>query len=240
MMRSNDWIILFDAVGTLIRPQPNVVSVYLATARQFGSRLEADQIRDRFRLARESFFDSKVPVDQLEPGSLISSNAIEYEKWQQLVQYVLHDVEPIDAAFESLWDHFAAPNNWQVYPDVEPCWQQLTEMGMTIGIASNFDARLVSIANQLPPLQTCQHIFYSGEVGFLKPDPEFFRRIASHFTGRSGHRFAMVGDNRRHDYEAPKRLGWHAVWLNRNPESRSGTNERISGLAELPHFLVTA
>ena len=235
-MTSNDWIVLFDAVGTLIRPQPDVVSVYLETARQFGSQLERNRVRDRFRLARQCFFDSNVPVGQLRPGSLISSDGIEREKWEQLVRFVLHDVEPIEAAFESLWDHFAAANNWQVYPDVEPCWQQLTAMGITIGIASNFDARLLPIANQLPPLQTCQHIFYSGAVGYLKPDPEFFRRIAAQFEGRGSPRFAIVGDNRRNDYETPKRMGWKAIWLQRPAISMTKSSESVESLLEIPKF----
>ena len=233
-MTPSEWTVLFDAAGTLIRPQPDVVSVYLETARQYGSRLEPDQIRARFQLARQTFFDSHVPVDQLRPGRLISSDVIEQEKWKQLVRYVLFDVEAIDLAFDSLWDHFAAANNWQVYPDVESCWQKLVEMGVTIGIASNFDARLLSIANQLSPLRTCEHVFYSGSVGFLKPDPEFFRGIELHFAGKGRRRFAMVGDNRRNDYDAPKRMGWEAIWLQRTAKSQTG--DRVAGLMDIPQL----
>lgn len=239
MMKPSEWIVLFDAVGTLIRPQPDVVSIYLETSRQYGSRLEAGEIRNRFQQARQTFFDSNVPVCQLKPGSLTSSDAIEQEKWKQLVQYVLHDVKPIDLAFNSLWNHFAAASNWQVYPDVVSCWQQLTEMGITIGIASNFDARLKTIANELPQLQSCQHVFCSGSLGFLKPDPEFFRRIAAQFAEQGSRKFAMVGDNRRNDYEAPKQMGWKAVWLQRQAKFPTQSSESVAGLTEIPQLLST-
>ena len=237
MGQETDWIMLFDAVGTLIRPQPDVNFVYLETARQFGSRLNLQEISDRFQIARRRYFEPTGPVISLLPGSLISSNQLEYENWKRLVQDVLCDVGPIDAAFEKLWDHFGAPQNWQVYPDVEPCWRRLTDIGLQIGIASNFDQRLEAIVAELAPLSNCQHLFYSSDLGFRKPDPGFYQTIENTFEtsgSASTTGFVMIGDQLENDYHAPQRAGWRSYWLNRTDHPQP---EGVRTIRSLPEIL---
>ena len=240
MWQKTDWIILFDAVGTLIRPHPDVNHVYLQTARQFGSRLSLQEISDRFRIARRIYFEPAGPVNQLLPGSLISSNQLEYENWKRLVQDVLCDVDPIGPAFEKLWNHFATPQAWQVYPDVEPCWRRLKEMGLQTGIASNFDQRLEAIVAELTPLSNCKHLFYSSEVGFRKPDAAFYQTIES-TLGLSEPvptiGFAMVGDQLENDCYGPQRAGWQSFWLNRTAQTRCEDVRMIRSLAEVATLL---
>ncbi len=42
--------LFFDAVGTLIHPDPSAPAVYAAVARRYGSALDMDTITDRFRM----------------------------------------------------------------------------------------------------------------------------------------------------------------------------------------------
>ena len=44
-------VIFFDAVGTLIHPDPPATDVYGAVGCRFGSRLDAAAIKERFRTA---------------------------------------------------------------------------------------------------------------------------------------------------------------------------------------------
>src|SRR5205823_3691320 len=93
------------------------------------------------------------------------------------VQCVLDDVAAnSDTLFDSLWQHFAAPASWRIYDDVAAL-AELRRRGYRIGIASNFDSRLLAIAAAYPPLAICDAIFVSSSVGFTKPDRRFFRAV---------------------------------------------------------------
>ena len=79
--------------------------------------------------------------------------------------------------FDDLWEHFASPANWRLFEDAANAWRQLAAQGLTLGIASNFDDRLVPILASLPPLDDCRHLFISSRIGWRKPAPEFFAAI---------------------------------------------------------------
>ena len=228
-------ILLFDAVGTLIRPVQDAVSVYHSAARRFGSQLQPPAISQRFEAARQRLFQTDLKAADCPPGSLVSSDSHEYQLWKQTVSDVLNDIEPNNEAFEFLWNYFAAPEHWEIFPDVEPCWRQLGASGITIGLASNFDSRLVEIVRHHALLATCDHLFYSARIGYLKPDPNFYREVGFHFDADS--RIVMVGDNLQNDCEGPRLAGWQAFWLDRADHHQSDTTYRIRNLLELPQLL---
>src|SRR5688572_14129451 len=102
------WV-LFDAVGTLIHPDPPVAEVYHSAGRRFGSRLAVEEIRLRFRAA--------LAASQSEGGPTSESN--ERQRWRRIVGHVIHDVhDQADSLFEKLWQHFAKPQHWRLYDDV--------------------------------------------------------------------------------------------------------------------------
>ena len=207
------WLILFDAVGTLIYPDPHAISVYQDAAARFGIRLPRETVAERFRSGRQKFFaraDSGLPT-----ANLPSSDSIERESWFQLVRFVLREVDPIETVFESLWEHFAKPVNWNVFPDVEPCWSQLRETGVHIGIASDFDSRLPPIVEAIHPLSQSEFLFYSAQIGFRKSDVSFYQSISKRLAGFSFDRIIMIGDDFERDVVVPKQLGWEAIWLHR-------------------------
>lgn len=217
-------VALFDAVGTVIAPNPSVTDVYTELGHRFGSELSRSQIKTRIAQARQKYFhvgSSAAGREDLEP--LISSEAIERELWKRLVLDVFHELESADALFEELWRHFADPKQWVVYDDVVECWSKLNEYGFKIGLASNFDARLIDICQAKKPLSRIEFIYCSSEVGFRKPCPNFYRNIESDLESRLGTsklQIAMVGDDRENDCVAPNLAGWKSVWLNRSPSNQ--------------------
>src|SRR5262249_30782966 len=76
----------FYAVGTLLHPEPAVVTVYAATCQRFGSRLTAAEIAPRFRAAfrRQEDLDCAAGwrTDELR----------EVARWRAIVREVLADV----------------------------------------------------------------------------------------------------------------------------------------------------
>lgn len=202
------WV-LFDAVGTLIYPQPSVAEAYGAIARQFGLEIPSGEIATRFKaaLARE-FCDgglSRPPTNE----------DLERARWQRIVAAVL--LELPDAShqpFEMLWQHFGEPSSWRLFDDVSPTLAGLAHRGFELAIASNFDSRLQGVARGLPPLAACSRTFVSSEVGFSKPDPRFFTAVQRELSVQP-REILLVGDDRVNDYEGALAAGWQAVLIER-------------------------
>ncbi len=240
-MKQPHWLILFDAVGTLIDPEPDVITAYHQIGRQFGSQLSPEQIAERFKIGRIRFFGHKDSGYSINGVGLKSSDSIERGLWLKLVEFVLADVHPVAPAFELLWDHFASPENWKVFSDVEACWEALRKLNATIGIASNFDSRLRPIAQALKPLPEADFLFCSAEIGFRKPDPEFYSNVQRRAAAGRQTKIWMVGDSREHDVEGPQNAGWNSTWLNRRiPRSSNPPThpKLIRSLAELPDLIL--
>ncbi len=237
---SVQWIVLFDAVGTVLFPQPHVVDAYLEHGIRFNSRLTREQVATRFAKARAELFGVGNRHSQAESqnGGLLSSDEIEREMWFQLVKQIYDDIRQVDELFEALWKHFATPENWQIYDDVVECFRQLKKQDAIIAIASNFDSRLLNIVKKKTELHLVDHIFCSSQIGFRKPDPRFYDSIQSAIRSAcpiQRLQFAMVGDDLENDCDAPARLGWPSFHLNR--KSLASPTNSIASLVELPYPL---
>jgi putative hydrolase of the HAD superfamily len=231
--------VLFDAVGTLIYPSPPVAEVYAAAGRRFGSALTATEIRPRFirALAREGEArEGEAPAEPL----LETNENRERRCWQQIVADVFDDVRDYTQLFDKLWNHFADPTAWRVFDDVAPTWKLLERAGYQLGIASNFDARLISLCEAHPPLDRCQHVYVSSLIGFAKPSPRFFEVIESKIAA-APEEILFVGDDVINDAVAGNTAGWWTILLDRSGEQpTSGGHELIRGLGELAPLLGVA
>lgn len=227
-------IFIFDAVHTILRPIPDVVSAYFLAGQRNGSSLTKEEVKTGFRIARRQRFGTFVAASQTQSGSLVSSDAIERQLWRDLVADVFLDVQPIDSLFDELWLHFASAENWQLYDDVESCWSQLKENGDRIVVASNFDSRLNDIVAQHEPLSLADAVYCSAEVGFRKPDPMFYKAVADSFEFGASDEIIMVGDDFENDYVGPVKFGWQAFHLDRRAPPR-GNQHTISSLNALSH-----
>ena len=225
-------IFIFDAVHTILRPIPDVISAYFLGGQRHGSQFDKDEVRSRFRVARRQRFGTFVAASQTEAGSLDSSDEIERQLWLDLVSDVFSDVRPIDSLFAELWSHFAAAENWQLYDDVEPCWSKLKANGDRIVIASNFDSRLNEIVAQHETLSLADAVYCSAEVGYRKPDPLFYKAVADSFAIVESDEVIMVGDDAENDYVAPVRFGWQAFHLDRRATDQRPQHV-ISDLSQL-------
>ncbi len=239
-------IILFDAVATLIRPQPSVAAIYHDVGQQFGSGLNQTQIEQRFADLRSRIFPGsadEVPGDW-DTLRLPSSEMIERRLWATLVHELFDDVADQQGLFGELWNRFSQPEAWSLYEDVAACLARLGQQGWRLGIASNFDSRLVELIRGNPILNRIEHVFISSYIGYRKPDLRFYRSVQRWFEQPC----IMVGNHRVHDCLGPMQVGWQAFWLNRRalekksePPAHSavaGANPvSIHSLSELPEML---
>lgn len=223
--------VLFDAVGTLIYTDPPVAVAYRAVGQAHGCSFTEAEIGQRFQEA----FRRQESLDA-EPNGFLTCEARELERWQTIVGDVFCDVPDASAIFAELWQYFAEPRHWRLFEDVAETWHALVERGVTLGIASNFDRRLRRVCDGLPPLDQCDRIFVSSEIGFRKPAADFFRQVEKALK-LAADDILLVGDDCSNDYLAAQSAGWKAVFLDRCSPQRTRA-EAISSLGELLKTIV--
>ena len=217
--------VAFDAVGTLITPDPPVHVVYFDVGRRHGSHLSVKTIRGRFRAA----FRAEEERDRT--AGWRTDPDREMDRWRRIVSTVLDDVNDTEGCFRELWDHFARPSAWRCFPDVGPVFAELTRRGLAVGLASNFDGRLRDVAAGLPELQPVGPVVVSAEVGWRKPAAEFFAAVVHGFDCAPGE-VLLVGDDFENDYVGATAAGLKALLL--DPTERAG----VASVAQLRELML--
>ncbi|HVS35010.1 MAG TPA: HAD-IA family hydrolase [Gemmataceae bacterium] len=218
--------VFFDAVGTLIHPDPPAPAVYAAVAQRFGSRLDEAAIAVRFReaLRRQDMLDRR--------SGWRTDEARERDRWRAIVAEALADVSGPDACFEELYTHFARPDAWRVRPEAGPTLRGLADRGVPIGLASNFDSRLRQVAAGFPALAGVRPVVISSEVGWRKPAAQFFHAVR-HAADKDANHILYIGDDRVHDYDGARSAGLLAVLFDPQEACPDKTVRRIGRLTDL-------
>jgi putative hydrolase of the HAD superfamily len=223
--------IFFDAVGTLIHPEPAAALVYANAGRRFGSRRRPDVIAQRFRNA----FQKQEAVDR--DNGWITSEQRELARWQAIVGEVLDDVTDPRGCFDFLYHHFAMPQSWRCDPGAESLFEDLLAREYQLGLASNYDARLYDLVRGLKPLRLLQHVVVSFEVGYRKPAPAFFQVLCER-TGLAPAEILHVGDDPDNDCAGALAAGMSAVLLDPFDRHADWSGPRIGALADVKKFLL--
>lgn len=223
-----DWkqfdCVVCDVVGTLIEPKPSVAEAYGSAARRFGSSQSLEEVTRRFRAVYAD-------VERRDhAGALTTNEQTERCRWREIVGRVL-DVADVDSCFELLFAHFAEPESWRVFDDVEPFFQALKRSGKRIVLASNFDERLVRIAASLVPLHAADAIVISSAVGFRKPHHRFYDAVIE-IAQCPSDRVLFIGDDCVNDLQPARACGMCAALIDR-ANYRSTPLGVISTLREL-------
>ncbi|HLW66522.1 MAG TPA: HAD-IA family hydrolase [Gemmataceae bacterium] len=204
--------VFFDAVDTLLHICPPAADVYAEAGAKLGYSLGVDIIRARFREA----FRQQDAEDARHGWS--TSEERECRRWQEIVYFVFQD----DNAnlFQHLWQHFAQPSAWQVFPEAGEVIAALSKRMPTLGLASNFDRRLHAVAAAFPELANLRIRLISSEIGWRKPSPNFFAEMARQ-AGCEPAQILYVGDDPANDYDGATAAGLQSLLLKPNHGLRS-------------------
>ena len=205
-----EWVV-FDAVGTVIDPEPSVAAAYHAIGKQFGSERTLEDVRTRFMAA----FSETERKDAARGSDGMTTNAqVEEARWRYIVAHVFPEVDDREGCFQRLHDYFAEPTAWRTFEDTLPTLHSLSERGIQLAIASNFDERLHPICDAVPALGLFQKRFVSSELGFRKPSSDFYRAIVADLKV-AAESILMVGDGLANDVEGALSVGMKAVLIDR-------------------------
>ncbi len=208
-------VIFLDAVGTLFGVQGSVGEQYARVAHRFGVNLPIEEIDRAFI---KSFKAAGVPAfGDTDPSEL---QAKEYTWWLNIAVQTFkeanafHCFADFGEFFAALYDYFETADPWFVYTDVFPMLERWRQLGIPLGIVSNFDSRIYAVLRSLNLKPYFSSITISTEVGFAKPNPDVFAiALQKHncFAADAWH----IGDSFDEDYQAACAAGLRGIWLKR-------------------------
>ncbi len=216
--------IAFDAVGTLIEPWPGVARAYGMAAAEQGVELAEDVIRGRFAKA--------FAKDDSASGHR-TDEASERVRWRGIVAECLPELsaKQADAAFETLWDHFADARNWRLFPDAVDVLNALAGDGLKLCVASNFDSRLRQVWAGLTLAKSpLSKLVISSEVGVRKPGEGFYAAV-TRVLELPPEEILFVGDDFENDFRMPRQMNFRTVLIDRR--NRIEAFPKIESLREL-------
>lgn len=217
--------VFFDAVGTLLFPDPPAASVYAAAARRRGVAISEHEIRSRFLAA----YREQEAIDR--EAGWVTSEERERQRWRAIVTASLPGVPDPEGCFHELYAHFARPQAWQLHPEAAMVVAQLRQRGYQVGVGSNYDSRLASVLAGMPDLAVpSENVVISAAVGRRKPSELFFRELVR-VAGCRPEQIVFVGDDPENDYAGAFGAGLRPFLL--DPHGRHLELDRVWTLAEL-------
>jgi putative hydrolase of the HAD superfamily len=217
--------VFFDAVGTLIHPDPPAAAAYRLVGERFGSRISGALAERRFREA----FARQEELDRA--AGCRTSEEREHQRWRAIVAEVLDDVADRDGCFHELFAHFARPGSWRITEDAPELLDLLAREGCVLGVCSNFDSRLREVLAGLPELALLRELVISSEVGWRKPAPEYYAALTAS-VGLGPQEILIVGDDLVNDAEGATLAGLAAILY--DPRGRHAWRPRLTRLSDLP------
>jgi putative hydrolase of the HAD superfamily len=226
-------VVFFDAAETLFHVNGSVADIYLRHAVQFGYQPRPDAIRLIPEAFGRAFHDAPPPVFAATDSAQIKQS--ERLWWFDVVHNVFYRVgmfERFDEFFEHVFDVFADPASWKLFPDVVPTLRELRSLGLELGIVSNFDSRLFNVLRGLSIADLFDTITISSLAHAAKPSPKIFELALEQHAVEPGE--AMhVGDSVRDDVEGATKAGLRAVLLTRQGKQAPPDVQTIRALDEL-------
>lgn len=219
--------ISFDANGTLFEPR-DLGRVYQEVLGRHGIEAEAPELERLVRLVWQEM-SCAVPFGS---DRFATHPRGARGWWADFLERVLSHLDrgrPDPFAAAELFDRFAGPSAWRLFPEVPTVLNEIARMGLGIVVVSNFDERLPRIGEELGLGAFVDAWIYSQQVGVEKPHPAIFR-AASKALRVSSAVILHVGDRQREDVEGALAVGMGALLLDREG---TGSGASIRSLVEL-------
>lgn len=224
--------VTFDATGTLFHA-PRLAGLYAETMRRHGLA------------ATEEAVGALIPVVWRELDCRVDLGRDRFAShpdgargfWRDFLERLCALAglpEPSRFLAAELYDRFAHPEAWRLYPEVATVLAALAGRGLRLAVVSNWDERLPGVLAGLGIAGSFDAVVYSQHVGVEKPHPAIFRRALDELGVGAGAAL-HVGDRPRHDVEGAAAVGMRAVLLDR--KGLSGDPAAVASLDGLDAVL---
>ena len=189
-----------------------MAEVYARIAAAFGQPVEPAVVKRWFGTVFGGIGDPE--YDEHPDG-----DAAERAWWRQVVGTVFEKAlgvslpeEFLSPCFESLFEHYAAPVAWRVFPEAPAVLGEARAAGLRLAVVSNFDLRLHGIlaGHGLH----FDEVITSADAKARKPDPAIFRMALERLGLQPGDVF-HAGDSPVADLEGATAAGIAACLVRR-------------------------
>jgi putative hydrolase of the HAD superfamily len=221
--------VLFDLDGTLRANQPEGVEVFIEYAARVGYALTEDQVRQCERAVHRYWADGAQVADHL-------SRYDERGFWVNYNRLLLNAVgvhaeagvaDKIQDEFESY-----APQD-VVFADTTLVLQSLRQAGYVVGLVSNRDHELDTLATQYGFRQYLDFTLSGGQARSFKPDSRIFRLALQMAGDLPAAQVVYVGDNYYADVVGALNVGMDAILVDPHDIFREEYSKRVRALKEV-------
>jgi putative hydrolase of the HAD superfamily len=235
-------LLCLDAGFTLLTPRHSMAESLSGVLAEDGHAITEDDLQAAWEASDRWFWD-----EYHRPGNDTWSDDARIEDyWRRYNSVILGHlkVRELQEVLERVMASQFANDAWELYPDVEPMLSEVKQLGVAIGIVSDWASHLRDVATELGLDRYVDFVLPSGAVGVAKPNPTFFH-MALERAGVSADEGLMVGDSYRADVRGAWAAGMDAVWLDRTEgvsitpdDEPAPTDVRvIRSLAEVPDIV---
>ncbi len=228
--------VFFDAGETLVHPAPSFSDLFSVVLAGAGHDRTPDDVVRASSVVVGRFSEAARDRE-------LWTTAPERSRrfWADVYARMLTALEvPSDTGLHAkLHDAFTDLANYELFDDVRPAVERLTQSGLILGVVSNFEPWLEDLLGVLGVRDALPVRVISGLEGVEKPDPRIYE-LALERAGVAPEEAAFVGDNPEFDVDPPASLGMFPVLVDRRGRYPSHAGARVASLTEVPGLLETA
>ncbi|MEL6930507.1 MAG: HAD-IA family hydrolase [Cyanobacteria bacterium J06600_6] len=218
-------VIFLDAMGTLFDLKRSVGEIYQQFAQKHSVEVDTDFLAKSFINSFKSAPSLAFPSNEL-----ATIKQQEFDWWKQVVWSTFNQLELLgkftdfDAFFLEIYLYFGTKEPWYILPGTVESLTRWRELGIELGVISNFDSRLIGVLNHLDLNRFFTSITISSMAGFAKPAANIFQ-VALDKHNLAPDQAWHIGDSLVEDYQGAKNAGLTAFWLNPHDRSRNIENQ---------------
>lgn len=204
--------VFFDAGNTLLSPYPSVEQVCHEVFAGAGHDIEFDAIVKAVHTG-DRYYETRYRQDD----SFWLSEAEAASMWVDTYTLVAREVGingDGKRLAREIYDEFGLHHRWQLFPEVCFALKALHDLGLRIGIVSNWDSRLAELCAGIGITRYLDFILSSAVVGRMKPQPDIFH-MALERVGVSPEETIHVGDHYYADVLGSRSVGITPVLVDR-------------------------
>ncbi len=208
-----------------MHPYPSVGKIYSDMAAKYGHDYGEAELDAHFK---------KVWLNRDGLTGLVghSTEKIERNWWYSLVKEVFDAVGGInnfEEFFQELYDLFARPDVWRLYPGTLDVLEELKKRGKKLAVISNWDSRLFQLCEGLGLTPYFDFILASAVFGASKPDVKIFNEALNR-SGLPAEACVHIGDSLEDDIHGAKGAGIKAILINRHSERHDMHGDKLKNI----------
>jgi len=216
---------------TLIEPCPDIDGMFFEVARGRGHQLSREEVSSHLD-AVNGFYEKAYRANG-DFWCVPESAAQMYLDMYRLMGRLVGLEEDAEAIAQHVHQEYLQAHAWKVYDDVKPCLEALGNLGIRLGVISNWAPNLPRLLEGLALRPYFEEVVPSAAVGHRKPHKAIFE-LALERMGLDCAEAVHVGDTLDSDGVGARDAGLLPVIIDRQRQHEGCGFTRLFSLTELP------